>query len=64
MSLPTALHNDFIRDFHDQEPWATQVKPYLAAYGRPKILSFCFAGIDSNSLWSMYEEQNLTIAEL
>lgn len=47
-----------------QEPWATQVKPYLAAYGNPELLSLCFVGVDSNSLWSTYEEQNLIIAEL
>lgn len=47
-----------------QEPWATQVKPYLAAYGNPKVLSFCFAGVDSNPLWSTYEEQKQIIAEL
>lgn len=39
-------------------------EPYLAVYGNPKLLSFCFAGVDSNSLWSTYEEQNLIIAEL
>lgn len=47
-----------------QEPRATQVKPYLAACGNPKLLSFFFAGVDSNSLWSTYEEQDLLIAEL
>lgn len=47
-----------------QEPWATQVKPHLAAYGSPNLLSFCFAGVDSNSLWSTYEERDLLRADL
>lgn len=40
MSLPTALilTSQGIFMIKAQEPWATQVKPYLAAYGNPKLL--------------------------
>lgn len=58
MSLSATFHIDFTRIFmvKAQEPWATQ--GHISLHMGIQRFSLCFAGVDSNSLWSTYEKQN------